>query len=135
MKEAFEKIIERLEEASHWETVIDADGYAEDVGEVIYLDKAIEIVNQVAEEFSHRNADLVIEASHSNDCWIPCVNELPQEYTDVLGCDYDGYIYVVQLYKDSIYGKIWRQWNGGMLRLDVIIAWQPLPPSYKPKEK
>lgn len=69
----------------------------------------------------------------SNDGWIPCKNELPKEYTDVLGCDYDGNIYVVELYKDSIYGNVWRQWNGGLLRLGVILAWQPLPAPYQPK--
>lgn len=46
IREFTERIVERLEEASHWETVIDEDGYAEDVGEVIYLDKAIEIIKE-----------------------------------------------------------------------------------------
>lgn len=69
----------------------------------------------------------------NNNGWIPCSERLPEEYTDILGCDYEGNIYVMQLYKDSIFGNIWRQWNGGLLRLDVIIAWQPLPQPYQPK--
>lgn len=122
MQEIFEKIKESLEEDRRF-----ALYEMNEAGVGAGLERAIEIVNQVAEEFG---SDINVG---SNDVWIPCVNELPQEYTDVLGCDYDGYIYVVQLYKDSIFGKIWRQWNGGMLRLDVIIAWQPLPEPFKPK--
>ena len=122
MKSAFDKIVERLEEERKEVTKWDSNKhYIYKEGADWMGNKAIEIVNQVAEEY--------------NQSWIPCVNELPQEYTDVLGCDYDGYIYVVELFKDSIYGKIWRQWNGGMLRLGAIIAWQPLPAPYKPKEE
>ena len=65
--------------------------------------------------------------------WIPITEKLPEEYTEVLGCDYDGYIYVVELYKDGIFGKVWRQWNGGHLRLGVIVAWMPLPAPFQPK--
>ena len=114
MQDIFEKIMERLEEASHWETVIDEDGYAEDVGEVIYLDKAIEIVNQVAEEY--------------NDGWIPCSERLPEEsLNSVIGWDeYRNRCCFVQY----INGRF-------VLGNDIdsvkIIAWQPLPSPYKPK--
>ena len=80
-------------------------------------DKSISIVNQLAEE--------------QNNGWIPCSERLPKEYTEVLGCDYEGIISVVELYKDNVFGMIWEQWNGGNLRLNVIKAWQPLPHSYK----
>lgn len=107
------------------------------------INDAIKIVNQVAEESNltpcylgspceYQNEDVKMPMEHWDNGWIPCENELPKEYTDVLGCDYNGHIYVLQLYKDSIFGNIWRQWNGGLLRLDVIVAWQPLPPKYKP---
>lgn len=41
-----EKVVEQLEEASHWEeATFDVDGYCnDDSWEVVYLDKAIEIV-------------------------------------------------------------------------------------------
>lgn len=94
---------------------------------LITVEDAIEIVNQVAEEFA---TDTNVG---SKDGWIPCKNELPKEYTDVLGCDNNGNIYILQFYKDSVFGNIWRQWNGGLLRLDVILAWQPLPAPYQPK--
>ena len=52
MKDFVEKLIERLEEASHWENPeYDEDGYADETWEVVYLDKAIKIVNQLAEEY------------------------------------------------------------------------------------
>jgi hypothetical protein len=63
--------------------------------------------------------------------WIPCSERLPEEYTEVLGCDYEGNITIVELYKDNIFGEIWKQWNGGSLRLNVIIAWMPLPEPYQ----
>lgn len=111
----------------------------------VCMDNVIAIVNQLAEESNltpcyigspckYQNEDAKMPMEHWDNGWIPCENELPKEYTDVLGCDYNGNIYVLQLYKDSIFGNIWRQWNGGLLRLDVIAAWQPLPAPYKPKE-
>ena len=41
-----DKVVEKLEEVSHWEEAIfDKDGYCNDnIWEVVYLDKAIEIV-------------------------------------------------------------------------------------------
>ena len=63
--------------------------------------------------------------------WIPCSERLPEEYTEVLGCDRYGDSYIVKLYDTKIYGKVWKQWGGGELRLTCIIAWQPLPQPYK----
>lgn len=114
MKEFIDKLISRLEEAK-----VSANRRNAFDSEVSYS-CAIEIVNRLAEEYKGG--------------WIPCENELPKEYTDVLGCDYNGNIYVLELYKDSIFGNIWRQWNGGLLRLDVIVAWMPLPAPFKEGE-
>ena len=57
MKESIEKLIGRLEEASHWEeSTFDEDGYCnDDSEEVIYLHKAIEIVNKLAEEYNNES--------------------------------------------------------------------------------
>ena len=72
MQKAFKDIIERLEEQrGHICNCMPCNGckyigdcnegeFAEDVA----LDRAIEIVNQVAEEYSHRNVNLVIDSSH-----------------------------------------------------------------------
>lgn len=77
----------------------------------------------------------IIDEQPTASDWIPCSERLPEEYTEVLGCDYEGDIYVVELYKDYVFGKIWKQWNGGDLKLNVIIAWQPLTEPYKQEDK
>lgn len=63
--------------------------------------------------------------------WIPCSERLPEEYAEVLGFGREGYTYIVMMYDTKIYGKVWRQWNGGELRLDWIVAWMPLPEPYE----
>lgn len=73
-----------------------------------------------------------VQAEYNNG-WIPCSERLPEEYVEVLAYGRDGYIYLATMYDTKIYGKVWKQWNGGELRLDWIIAWQPLPEPYTPK--
>lgn len=104
MNEFIEKLIEALNHQAYYSCAH-------------CMEDAIEVVKKVADEY--------------NNGWIPCENELPKEYTDVLGCDYNGNIYVVQFYKDSIFGKTWRLWNGGDWRFNCIVAWQPLPAPYR----
>ena len=57
-----------------------------------------------------------------NNGWIPCSERLPEDYTEVLGYGLDGHIYMVTLYDTKIYGKVWKQWNGGEIRLKFIDA-------------
>lgn len=67
-----------------------------------------------------------------NDDWIPVEERLPEEKTEVLCCFEDG---TVQ--------SLWQNWkNDGLgdyldddLMQTELIAWQPLPEPYKPKEK
>ena len=123
MKEFVEKLIERLEEASHYEgSTFDEDGYCnDDSWEVVYLDKAIEIVNQLAEEY-------VPETNVGK--WIPCSERLPKEsLNSVIGWD------------EHRQRCCFVQYIGGRFVLgnDIesvkIIAWQPLPEPYKPEQK
>ena len=55
MKKVFEKIIEKLENASFWtDSSFDEDGYSnEDSEEVAYLHEAIEIVKHEAEQYNN----------------------------------------------------------------------------------
>lgn len=80
------------------------------------LDAFLKILREVEKEY--------------NDGWIPCEERLPKEYVEVLAYGREGYVYLATLYDTEIYGKVWKQWNGGDLRLDWIIAWQPLPTAY-----
>lgn len=78
MQEVFEKIVERLENESHWtESTFDEDGYCnDDSEEVVYLDRAIEIVKQTAEDY--------------NDGWIPFTQrKLSEEEKKEIGTEYD----------------------------------------------
>ena len=68
----------------------------------------------------------------SNDGWIPVEDGLPEEKMEVLCCFENG---TVQ--------SLWQNWkNDGLgdyfdddLIPTEVIAWQPLPEPYKPKEK
>lgn len=112
MKEAFEKIKERLEEAS-WNTMstFDEDGFSnDDSEEVVLIDRAIEIVNQVAEEY--------------NNGWIPYSERLPEARQVILAT-----IFVKSQQRRFVSQIMYSDW---WLKGDAtIIAWQPMPESYK----
>ena len=59
MNKAFDKIIEKLENASFWtDSSFDEDGYSnDDSEEVVYLHEAIEIVKQEAEQYDNAIID------------------------------------------------------------------------------
>lgn len=127
MQEVFGKIKERLKEAA-WMTqsTFDCDGYSnDDSEEVVTLDNAIEIVNQVAEEYSQ---------SLTNDGWIPCSERFPEN---------DSYI-MLSFKNFSIpqIGRYEEDEEGGAFFVgddDVscssynlfVNAWRPLPEPYK----
>ena len=135
MKEAFEKIIERLEELIEQTYYKAVDGDTEAGIRNMVYHRAKAIVNQVAEEY--------------NDGWIPVSERLPdgdrEVYIvqktngsiDILGFTKDAYKldkYDFAEYKgkkkpifydyDSEYGYIECECE----------AWMPRPTSYKPKE-
>ena len=106
MKEAFEKIKDRLKRYSF-------DTYGEIAScKSIWLDRAIAIVNQVAEEY--------------NDGWIPFDEEHLPPITGVYLVSYgeDQPVYIEE-FNGNWFSEIhaYRQPN----------AWRELPPAYKPK--
>lgn len=64
-----------------------------------------------------------------NNGWIPCNERLPEDDHSVLICGESGYI-------DSGWYKDGRWWTGFSFAdiMKDIIAWQPLPEPYRPKE-
>ena len=138
MQEIFEKIKERLRELKTFEKgkeeYIDENGMWNDCEEAFsdgesngryqgYV-RAINIVNEVAEEYGK---DTNVS---TNDGWIPCSERLPEERQIVLAsvtyanpCVNDGSPVVISRYC----GEEW--WHNG-----TVIAWQPLPAPYQPKE-
>lgn len=111
MNKEFEKIIEKLEEEKSGLTE-----WAEDEAFKLAIDKAIEIVKQEAEKY--------------NNGWIPCSERLPEEsLQSVMGWDeYREQICFVHFIRGRfILGDDTDSVN--------IIAWQPLPAPYQPKEE
>lgn len=138
MQEVFEKIIERLENASFWtDSSFDEDGYCnDDSEEAVYLHKAIEIVKQESEQY--------------NNGWIPVWEELPKdgdnryymcivenhEEDPPMYCQYDeecGFGFYKDIYDEHTLGFVDCEFNTNEeLGYEKVIAWQQLLP-YQPK--
>lgn len=126
MNEFIEKLIGRLEEASHWEeSTFDEDGYSnDDSEEVIYLHRAIEIVNQLAEEYRQ-------DLDKNSQGWISVSNGNPKEtgLYQVTVDDNDEPV-ITAMYLAEV--DIW-SFHAGYGNYMNVIAWQPLPAPYQPK--
>ena len=120
MKEFIEKLIGRLEEAKFPITdlkqgvVINGSQQTDDA--VLY-DRAIEIVNELAEEY--------------NNGWIPCEKELPKKdgtYLVTVKNLTGYYIMEENVFACSYWQNefIFRGWED-----NAVIAWMPLPQPYK----
>lgn len=110
MKEFVEKLISRLEE--HCATkneVCDCNGVCSECD----FKASIEIVNQLAEEYSVTGG------------WIPVSERLPEKQSDYLICDNNRNVYS-STYKNN-------RWLVN-LATDEVIAWMPLPDPYMPKK-
>lgn len=94
-----------------------------------YVEEVITIKD--AENIIRSHMDGATFSNH-DDNWIPVEERLPEEKTEVLCCFENG---TVQ--------SLWQNWkNDGLgdyldddLMPTELIAWQPLPGPYKPKEK
>ena len=121
MKEAFSKIIERLEELSQWHQEYgDTIGYAYRA-----FDSAIEIVNQVAEEYG-------------KDGWIPCSSgNFPNSngwyecwYMVSCVCNKKEYEPKTLYWEDHLW--LYRPNSFSMPTKEYVVAWKPIAP-YQPK--
>lgn len=115
MQEVFEKIIEKLNsKKAYFQRFYECEGKSEHDADLnkstqLAFDDAIEIVKQEAEKY--------------NNGWILCSERLPEDGTEVLVCDKEGYI-------SSFTCNITEhRWTSG-----YYVAWQPsLKPPYQPK--
>lgn len=147
MNEFIKMLIERLEEENKSYRDSSDKHYnnghriqaREDMLISIGIDKAKEIVNQLAEE--HKDDIQTIDVSELlgeqvNDGWIPCEKELPpQPKENVIFEGKPLELYLVSL-KNADY-PLRAFWNGkyftdGWCKLDVV-AWRELPAPYQQK--
>ena len=118
MQEAFENIIEKLEERAEecgmfWNEFDDEESF----GAVSAYTNAIKIVKQAAEEY--------------NNGWIPCSERLPEPIRPVL-------VTLRNRMNDKCFVRVRRfhtdHWNTdeGIVENSVVIAWKPFPQPYRP---
>lgn len=138
MNEFIEKLIGRLEEEkSDWNNDYN-----------VPINKAIEIINELAEEYSHctlcylqgpceyQNENVQMQMEYWERGWIPCENELPKLEGRYL-CSYnykDGgrnYVQVLSYYANDKKPHFQHEGYQGL----EVVAWQPLPAPYNTKGK
>ena len=61
--------------------------------------------------------------------WIPVSEELPEDGKEVLTCSTDGFIEIQSL--EKFYDVYWENRKEDWTDFDEVIAWMPLPKSYK----
>ena len=120
---AFEKIKEQFEFRKSY---LSYNGLVVSVP-IITFENAIEIVNQVAEEYG---TDINVG---SNDGWIPCSERLPEEkgeyYVTYHPCYWNNVYDEVCVGLDTFRGKTsWAQ-----NKYQRVIAWKPKDAPYQPK--
>ena len=115
MKEFINKLIGRLEARkkiilSH--KIIDA----EDESMIFTYNETINIVNELAEEYTNTSTD-------TSSGWVACSERLPKANQKVLTCDKDGWISVNV---NMPYIGVRNDFECG-----YYVAWMPLPAPYK----
>ena len=120
MKEFVEKLISRLEEYQENNTQCkSSDDY--ELGQFNACEYAIEIVNQLAEEYINCSTDT---STNTSSGWIPTTERLPEKNAIVLTCDKDGWISVKV---NMPYAGVKNDFECG-----YYTAWMPLPEPFKP---
>ena len=131
MNKAFEKILERLEEYEYNDLIEHNSEQCEhckridcEIGmdcSICVMDKAKEIVQEVAEEY--------------NGDWIPCSDRLPEEYGEYL-------VWWTDITRKQYYEIVEYEPNNGWIGeipqavegIYIVIAWQPLPEPFKERD-
>ena len=127
MKEFVEKLIERLEEEKNTASKTFANFEMQvDLGRVFGLEKAIEIINQLAEEYN------LSKTKSLDNGWIPCIERLPEVFDNVLISTIEGGRTIGHRCPNQAFGRFYDLHS---FAIDNVIAWQPLPSPYKPEEK
>lgn len=144
MQKAFKDIVERLDKASDY---YECDEQGREHVQMLELSDAIEIVNQVAEEYEgvttcylksiceYQNEDIRVDDSIG---WIPCSEQLPPHSDDLLLIQCSGKPRKNIEFKDAFCLASYTE-VGWILELypdweDAdVVAWKPLGEPYQPK--
>ena len=149
MKEFIDKLIERLEEARKIAyNTYDNYGLNVDLGRAFGAENAIEIVNQLAEEYKREHivdlcnqicnkADEILQKK--NNGWIPCSERLPEDRKEKLVYLSSSRI-TIAIYNEHrlphsgcAIGWGYDSSSGYIdFENETVIAWMPLPAPYQP---
>ena len=126
-----EKLIERLEEEKNTASKTFAKFEMKlDLGRVFGLEKAIEIVNQLAEEYNQ-------DSTKNTQGWIPCEERYPDNGDYILLSFANFSIPMVGRYEDDAYGGafyVGDEEESCVSQGMYVNAWQPLPKPYEREE-
>lgn len=140
MKEAFEKIKERLEERlkfyeNRFDEMNGTDKDVEDWGSIKSYKDAIRIVNEVSEEYNKEH-NKEHNKEYNTDGWIPVSERLPEERENPVTMDW--YVYPVMVnFADIIDIRYYSfgngHWHYGPSIMDRYVThWMDIAP-YQPK--
>lgn len=141
MKEFIEKLIERLDEYKTKAYVTGFTNNPYELGACHAMNDAIEIVNQLAEEYNQEHddtdyANIELYAFWQNHQWIPCSKELPPHSDDLLliQCSgtpksnivFDNAFCLASYIEEGWILEMYPEWKSA-----EVVAWMPLPEPYR----
>ena len=95
-------------------------------------ENANKLANQLVEKIKGKDTNVP-----SNNGWIPCSERLPDKEVDVLVCfsnDMDCVIAYRTKMMNANLNDVWVNSSTAYIISSDVIAWQPLPAPYQPKE-
>ena len=82
----------------------------------------------MAKEVSDAKHDRLTAGTLGQTGWIPVTEKLPENGVEVLTCGGSGYI-EIQSFEET--HDCWENQNGDWCDIDYVVAWMPLPSSYR----
>lgn len=120
MKEAFDKLKERLEKEVFVAELYGGEWNGQTVENLLCLGNVVDVISEV-------------EAEYGNG-WIPCSERLPKVRQDCLvTVKYSGFLGMHGFWVKTGHMEAENDWCGDCFG-GTVIAWMPLPEPYKPEK-